>query len=137
MGVGDLIAREPEPAALFAPDRATPHDPGAGDGRGQTPHPGRGATAAGSTRAQPPPGRHRAAFAAMGLTVATLAGNHTYDSGEPGVLDTVEGLRALGISTCGAGAALDAARRPAVVERRGARVGVLSYNTVGPRESWA
>ena len=29
------------------------------------------------------------------------------------------------------------ARRPALIEKSGVRLGVLSYNCVGPRESWA
>ena len=29
------------------------------------------------------------------------------------------------------------ARRPALIERKGVRFGMVAYNTVGPRESWA
>ncbi|MHA6623524.1 CapA family protein [Pseudonocardia sp. DLS-67] len=137
MGVGDLIVREPDPAALFALCRDTLHAADVVVGQVEIPHTDRGVEQLVNIPTPPAPVAHLSAFVDMGLTVATLAGNHTYDSGEPGVVDTVEGLRALGIATCGAGTDLDAARRPAVVERSGARVGVLSYNTVGPRESWA
>ena len=73
----------------------------------------------------------------MGLHVATLAGNHIADAGPEGIEDTVAGLRAHGIATAGAGASLRDAREPAVVAAKGRRVGVLSFNCVGPRESWA
>ena len=46
-------------------------------------------------------------------------------------------LQRLGLVTTGAGMNLAEARRPAVIERSGIRLGVLSYNCVGPRESWA
>jgi len=43
----------------------------------------------------------------------------------------------LGLATAGTGLNLDEARQPAIVERKGLQFGVLSYNTVGPTESWA
>jgi poly-gamma-glutamate synthesis protein (capsule biosynthesis protein) len=81
--------------------------------------------------------RHLAALARAGFHVATLAGNHIADAGPQGIEDTVRELRALGIQTTGAGRDLDDARHPAIVEREGVRFGFLSYNCVGPRESWA
>ncbi|MBO0701734.1 MAG: CapA family protein [Candidatus Dormibacteraeota bacterium] len=72
-----------------------------------------------------------------GFDVATLAANHLLDAGPEGVRDTLAGLRELGIATAGAGLNLEEARQPAIVERRGLRVGFLSYNCVGPREAWA
>jgi poly-gamma-glutamate synthesis protein (capsule biosynthesis protein) len=41
------------------------------------------------------------------------------------------------MATAGSGPDLAQARRPAIVERGGLRIGVLSYNCVGPRDSWA
>jgi poly-gamma-glutamate synthesis protein (capsule biosynthesis protein) len=69
--------------------------------------------------------------------VATLAGNHIFDAGPNGIEDTVAGLRRQGIQTTGAGRTLAEARQPAIVEREGVSVGVLSYNCVGPKDSWA
>lgn len=137
MGVGDLIVREPDPAGLFALCRDTLHRADVVIGHVEIPHTDRGEPQLVEIPTPPAPVAHLSAFVEMGMTVATLAGNHTYDAGEPGVMDTVDGLRALGIVTCGAGPDLAAARAPALVERQGRRVGVLSYNTVGPRGSWA
>jgi hypothetical protein len=72
-----------------------------------------------------------------GFDVMTLANCHTWDAGDPGVEDTVAGLRDLGIATCGAGMNIEEASRPAIVERDGARIGFLSYNCTGPMGSWA
>ncbi len=72
-----------------------------------------------------------------GFDVTTLAANHLLDAGPEGVRDTLSELKKLGIATAGAGLNLEEARQPAVVERNQMRVGFLSYNCVGPRETWA
>lgn len=75
----------------------------------------------------------RAGFAAM-----TLAGNHIADCGAEGIADTVASLASLGISYAGAGADLATARTPLLLRTPdGRRLGVLSYNCVGPAAAWA
>jgi poly-gamma-glutamate synthesis protein (capsule biosynthesis protein) len=49
----------------------------------------------------------------LGVTAVTLANNHALDYGEEALLDTVARLHDAGIATTGAGADVDAARRPA------------------------
>jgi poly-gamma-glutamate capsule biosynthesis protein CapA/YwtB (metallophosphatase superfamily) len=78
------------------------------------------------------PALHRAGFHA-----ATLAGNHIADCGPEGIADTIAGLEAAGLAYCGAGADLDAARAPCLLNAGELRVAVLSYNCVGPEEAWA
>ncbi|WP_346618735.1 CapA family protein [Blastococcus montanus] len=73
----------------------------------------------------------------VGIGVATLAGNHVYDCGASGIAETRAALEARGILPVGAGPDLEAARRPVTVERRGRRIGFLSYNAVGPTSTWA
>jgi poly-gamma-glutamate synthesis protein (capsule biosynthesis protein) len=77
------------------------------------------------------------AVARAGFSVVTLAGNHVADAGPEGVRDTVRHARESGLATAGAGASLAEARQPAVVRAGDRTVAVLSYNCVGPRESWA
>jgi hypothetical protein len=72
-----------------------------------------------------------------GFNIITLAGNHVWDLGKPGVEDTLSWLKSHNMAASGAGLNLEAARRPAILERRGVRFGVLAYNCVGPRETWA
>src|SRR5208283_2113145 len=49
----------------------------------------------------PPANIH--ALADAGFNVITLAGNHIWDSGAPGIDDTITGLRNFNIATVGAG----------------------------------
>jgi len=72
-----------------------------------------------------------------GFNVVTLAGNHVWDSGIPGIEDTLSGLQSYGIAGVGIGMNIDEARRPVIVEREGTKVGFLDYNCVGPFASWA
>jgi hypothetical protein len=72
-----------------------------------------------------------------GFDVLTLAGNHVWDMGKPGIQDTLSWLEQKGIAATGAGMNLKEARRPAIVERSGTRFGFLSYNCVGPKDTWA
>jgi poly-gamma-glutamate synthesis protein (capsule biosynthesis protein) len=61
------------------------------------------------------------------VDVASLANNHTADFGRHGVQDTMRTLDQAGIARFGAGMNLEQARRPAVVERNGVKVGFLGY----------
>jgi poly-gamma-glutamate synthesis protein (capsule biosynthesis protein) len=137
LGVGDLVLDEPDPASYFVPSKATL---AAGDvvvGHIEVPHTTATTQVSTDVPAAPADPAALTAVADAGFHVVTLAGNHVYDSGDVGVADTVRHAGAAGLVTAGAGMTLAEARRPAVVERHGIRVGVLSYNCVGPRESWA
>lgn len=68
-----------------------------------------------------------AALVRAGFRVVSLANNHMMDCGERGLARTLETCRAAGLATAGAGADLAAAREPAVLEARGARVVLLAY----------
>ena len=77
------------------------------------------------------------ALASAGFNVITLAGNHVWDRGAPGIEDTISGCRDYGIATVGAGMNIDEARKPAIIERNGMRFGFLNYNCVGVMGQWA
>src|SRR6186713_3256083 len=72
---------------------------------------------------------HVPAMRHAGFHAVSLAGNH--------IADTVAALDAAGIAHSGAGANLDAARRPCQLDAAGVRVAMLSYNCVGPEDEWA
>jgi len=72
-----------------------------------------------------------------GFDLVTMAGNHLMDAGVEGLEDTTAWLRENGIQYVGAGMTLEEARRPAVLERKGTRIGYLNYNCVGPKSTWA
>ena len=77
------------------------------------------------------------ALRSAGFNVIHLAGNKIWDAGAPGIEDTIKGLRSLGIAPVGAGMNLDEATAPVVIERKGTKIGILSYYCVGPKETWA
>lgn len=135
--VGDLILDEPDPDAFF--DRVRPALQAADVviGHVEVPHTRRGREAAHDVPAPPADPAHLQALGRAGFHIATLAGNHICDAGPAGIEDTIAELRAQGIATTGAGANIDEARRPALMSSKGRRIGVLSFNCVGPRESWA
>ncbi|ANY08896.1 CapA family protein [Pseudonocardia sp. HH130630-07] len=135
--VGDLILDEPDPASFLVPSAPVLRAADVTIGHVEVPH--STTTVQVSTDVPAPPADPAAltALTGAGFDVVTLAGNHIADAGETGVTDTVTHARAAGLVPAGAGADLTEARTPAVVERDGLRIGVLSYNCVGPRESWA
>jgi poly-gamma-glutamate synthesis protein (capsule biosynthesis protein) len=139
LAVGDIALQQPDGQSFFslaAPVLKT------GDvvvGQGEVVFTSRGySTFVGMvhTATSCPPG-NIGALAYAGFNVITLAGNHIWDSGAPGIEDTIAGLRSLGITPVGAGMNIDEARKPAIIERDGTRIGFLDYNCVGPIGSWA
>ena len=103
----------------------------------EVPHTVRGAELAGDVPAPGADPANLAALARAGFSAVTLAGNHIADCGPEGIADTCAELDRLGIAHTGAGADLASARRAARLECRGRRIGLLSYNCVGPESAWA
>ncbi len=62
-----------------------------------------------------------------GVDLANLANNHIYDYGAPGLMETIQTLKAAGIRYVGAGANFAEAHRPVIFERKGIRIGFLAY----------
>lgn len=87
--------------------------------------------------APPADPKYLSALPEAGFNVATAGGNHCFDQGEAGVVDTLDELHRLGMLTAGFGRNLDEARTPAFLEKKGIRFAVLQYNANGPKESWA
>jgi hypothetical protein len=137
MLVGDLILDEPEPDSFFDLTRSTLQEADVLVGHVEVPHTRRGRENTSDVPAPPSNPDNLAALKHAGFHIATLAGNHMHDAGPDGVEDTVTALQQLGIATTGAGMYLAEARKPAIVARKGLRVGTLSYNCVGPKDSWA
>jgi len=137
MLVGDLILDEPEPDSFFELAEGTLREADLLVGHVEVPHTRRGVEKAFDVPAPPGDPDNLASLRRAGFHIATLAGNHISDAGPEGIEDTVAGLRQTGVATTGAGMCLSEALKPAVVECRGVRIGTLSYNCVGPRQSWA
>lgn len=67
----------------------------------------------------------------MGFDVVSLANNHIWDLGEDGLRNTIKMLQDNDIKYCGAGMDIAEASRPAVIEKDGIRVAILSYCMYG------
>ncbi|MDQ2935175.1 MAG: CapA family protein [Chloroflexota bacterium] len=65
-----------------------------------------------------------------GTDVVTLAANHVTDQGANGLLETIRHFDEAGIKHAGAGANLDQALEPAVVDVHGVRFAVVGWNIV-------
>lgn len=137
MMVGDLVLDEPDPDFFFEAARAVLHSAGLLVGHVETPYTLRGQELQSDIPAEAADPAKLAALKRAGFHGASLAGNHVYDRGAEGIEDTVGGLVGNGIAAFGAGQDLDQARKPAILEKDGKRFGFLSYNCVGPRDSWA
>lgn len=135
--VGDLIVDRPDPERFF--DAAAPVLRAADVAIGQVevPHATTRAVATVDVPAPPADPAHLGAVAGAGFDVLTLAGNHIGDAGGDGIAETIAAARGAGMEITGAGADLAAAGEPAILTRNGLRIGVLSYNCVGPTDSWA
>jgi poly-gamma-glutamate synthesis protein (capsule biosynthesis protein) len=77
------------------------------------------------------------ALAASNIRLVSLANNHVLDYGPAGLTETIATLDEYGVAHCGAGPDEATARRPAILEARGLRVGFVScIQRYGMYESW-
>jgi hypothetical protein len=137
MVVGDILLGAPEAEPLFDKARGLLKQGDVVVGQVEWPHTRRGQPSSTDFPAPAADPEHLKAFKYAGFNVATVASNHMFDQGQNGVEDTLATLKELGIAAAGAGMNIAEARKPAVVEKNGVKVGVLAYNCIGPRESWA
>lgn len=136
--VGDLILDEPGPMEpYFELCKGELQKADVMVGHVEVPHTDRYLPSCIDIQAPPSKPEHLEVLSKLGFDIATVAGNHLYDCGPYGVVDTVEKLQSLGIRTAGGGADLYKARKPAVIEKEGVRIGVLSFNAAGPKLGWA
>ena len=137
LATGDLVLETPDATALLAEAAPALAEGDLVIGHLEVPHVHAARVLTTDVPALPAPPSALDAVAAAGFDVLTLAGNHIYDFGPEGIAETQRHCADRGMQTAGAGADLDAALAPAVVERGGRRIAVLSINCVGPRDSWA
>jgi poly-gamma-glutamate synthesis protein (capsule biosynthesis protein) len=130
--VGDVLVDRDDPDEPFRPVHASLAEPDVlcGNLEGvytDDPHP---APSLGIALA--PKAHNAEVFARVGFDVMSMANNHVADLGHAAMLETRSKLNALGVATCGAGENLAAARKPAIVSSKGARIAFLSYASVFP-----
>ncbi|MBI4333322.1 MAG: CapA family protein [Chloroflexi bacterium] len=72
-----------------------------------------------------------------GFNVVSHASNHCFDYGPESLLDTIDVLRRNNIQVVGVGKDIAEARKPAIAERKGIKVGFLAYCSILPAEAEA
>lgn len=135
--VGDLVLERADSHPLFEPSAAALAQADLVVGQLEIPHLDVGVVQTTDVPAVPGPPAALDAVAAAGFDVLTLAGNHVYDYGPEGIRETIAHCADRGLRTVGTGDTIDQALRPVVTDVAGRRVGIMSVNCVGPRESWA
>lgn len=134
---GDLVLERTDSTGLFSSVSGVLSEADVAIGHLEVPHTDATVSMSTDVPALPAPPSALDGVAAAGFDVLTLAGNHVFDFGGEGIADTRAHCIARGLAVTGAGANLDEAWEPAVVEHDGRRMVVLSVNCVGPRETWA
>ncbi len=71
------------------------------------------------------------------FSLVSLANNHVMDHGVAGLRSTRRALEEAGVLAVGAGESLAEARRPVILERRGARIAFLAYAAPGRHSAGA
>lgn len=138
--VGDLILDEPGPAEpYFEGSRDVLRAQDVMIGHVETPHTTKDRTEPSciDIQAPPSPPKHLECLPKVGFNVVTTAGNHSYDCGPNGILDTIAKLDEIGLAHCGTGKNIEDAKKPVFIEKKGVRVGVISINATGPKLGWA
>ncbi len=72
-------------------------------------------------------------LADAGFDIMSFASNHTLDFSDEALFDTLDALRKNNIIAIGAGRNIKEARQPAIIERKGVKIGFLAYCSVVPR----
>jgi poly-gamma-glutamate synthesis protein (capsule biosynthesis protein) len=134
---GDLVLDEPDPDYWLSGIAPALRGATLAIGHLEVPHTDCRREMSADVPAPGAPPEHLRALQGAGLRAVTLAGNHIADCGPEGIADTIQALDQWGVAHTGAGMTLAAARAPAWLEAAGLKVALLSYNCVGPKQSWA
>ncbi len=141
MAVGDVYVNRPDPPSIFARVASVLREgditlgtlEGAYSDQGE-PILGKIEVGSGYLKSTPENAR---ALPAAGFNAMVLANNHEMDYGSAGLLQTMEILDGMNIAHAGGGRNFEEAHKPAIVERNGTRVAILSYTSVYPLAGYA
>lgn len=137
LATGDLVLDEPDGPYWLSAIAPAIREADIAIGHLEVPHTDRGLELEGDVPAPGAPPENIDAIAGAGFDMLSLAGNHMADCGAVGIADTIAALDRSGIAHAGAGPDIALASAPAIREAGGKRIALLSYNCVGPENSWA
>ncbi|MBI2909652.1 MAG: CapA family protein [Chloroflexi bacterium] len=129
---GDLCVNRDDPDSIFALVRPVLQEADLLFGQLETNISDRGVPAVHMGMPLRAPASTVSAYASAGFHVLSFASNHTLDYGNEALFDTIDNVKANGMEVIGVGRNIVEARRPAIVERQGAKIGFLAYNSVIP-----
>lgn len=132
LGVGDVGARCPDLASMFAPLGGRLRNAAVVFGQLETVVSDRGAIVPNARLAMRAPPALAPVLAQAGFTMMSFAGNHCLDWGYEGFDDTLRHARDAGVALAGAGSDLAAARAPVVRKVGDTRVVLLAANSILP-----
>lgn len=88
--------------------------------------------AVGDMSARPKHPRNIAALKYAGFDIVSFASNHCLNFGYDAFFDTIDNLKANGLTVIGAGKDLAEARKPEIIQKKGMRIAFLAYNSIVP-----
>ena len=127
--VGDVYVKREDPSSIFALTREPLFNADIAFANQEAPLSTKGTPVLPKTSYRSEP-RAVEALTYAGIDAVGLANNHTMDYGPEALLETTEVLKRAGIAFTGGGTDLEAAHRPAILERKGTRIAFLSYSSV-------
>jgi len=137
LAVGDVAPRRPDPDSMFSRVKTCLQRGDLVFGQLETTLSERGTPVPHARLAMRSAPATAQAIRAAGFGILSFAGNHCMDWGTDAFQDTLTCTRAAGLEVCGAGATIEAARTPVIVERNGIRCAFLAYSSVLPQGYWA
>ena len=137
LAVGDVCPSRPDPASLFVKTQDAFHSADIAFCQLEINLTERGSRLPQARHTDRSSPSAAMALRAAGFGVVSFAGNHCMDWGREGFFDTMDALKAAGLAVVGVGADLAQARKPVIVESKGARIGFLAYNSILPMSYWA
>ena len=138
LGVGDMVLECPKMGPYFGPSKEILNSADITYGQIETAHTTRGHVCNSEIRVAPPADPENLdILKENGFDVLSVGGNHVFDYGYYGVMDTINRLKENGLAVCGGGENIFEAKKPAVIERNGLKFAFLQYNCIGPSLTWA
>jgi poly-gamma-glutamate synthesis protein (capsule biosynthesis protein) len=137
LATGDVAPRRADPASMFARVRKTLNSGDVVFGQLETTISDRGAALPQAKLAMRTDPAVAMAIRDAGYNVVSFAGNHCMDWGQSAFFDTLDHIASAGLHLCGAGADIEAARRPVTIDSHGTKIAFLAYSSILPMGYWA
>ncbi len=128
--VGDVAPYREDPDTMFTYTRSTLNQADILFFQNERHYTRRGTYSSHTRFTEVVPPEHANVLKEIKFDVASFASNHSMDLGADALFDTCDTLKQMGFQVIGAGKNIAEARKPAIVERKGIRVGFLAYTSV-------